>query len=107
MNRKNRIDKLTNLIQANIYMIDNHPDLKEALERENEELKKQISELQNPVKVIQKDKLLISETQSDLGWNCMAIQKNGKACTCQRKRGNYCGKHLLNYVKELEESHGD
>lgn len=40
-----------------------------------------------------------TETSKDLGWNCLAIKKDGEQCISFRKYGKFCKKHLEHYIR--------
>ncbi len=102
MNKKTSIRILTlqNSIIANNSIMQSHPELVSDLSDKNEKMMNELEEIKKPtIKVEKKGNI---EIGVDLGWNCIAVKKNGKACTFNRKHGRYCGRHLIFYVKELE-----
>lgn len=96
----NRLSTLQNSILANESIIKSNPEFKEDLENKNDEMRKEIESIRNPSVKIKQG--VIVEPSKDLGWNCIATQKNGTPCQSKRKHGKYCGRHLVHYVKELE-----
>lgn len=103
MNSKKEIESLRNSIKANECLIESNPEKKEYFEAQNIEKRKRIQELETPVKTHSKP-IQMGEAVVDQGDNCLAIQKNGKACQCKRVYGNYCGKHIKHYVEELNDN---
>ncbi len=105
MNKKTliRISTLENSIIANNSIAQSHPELLEDLSDKNKSMMKEIEDIKNPpIKVEKKGDV---EIGVDLGWNCIAVQKNGSPCQSKRKHGKYCGRHLIYYVKELEDKY--
>lgn len=102
MNKKTEMEiaRLENSILANNHIIKNHPELTESTKKKTEDIRKRIEELKTvPVNVVKNKEL---QAGQDLGWNCLAVQKNGAPCKCNRKYGNYCKRHLEHYVIEKE-----
>ncbi len=95
-----RASTLQNSIVANNSIMQNHPELTKKLLDKNEEMQKELDDINNPPIKVEKNGEV--EIGKDLGWNCIAVQKNGSPCKSSRKHGKYCGRHLIYYVKELE-----
>lgn len=98
-----KIDELKAKIRANKYIMEKNPGKFEDLQFDNDQMQKEIDELENPKTFIVKG----TETRAgktslgDLGWNCLAIQKNGEQCKCKRVYGRYCKRHASHYIEEL------
>lgn len=101
MNKQTEIQSLKNSIKANHDIIRVHPEREAEFTLKNAEMEKRIEELENPIKTHSKP-IQMGEEVVDMGDNCLAIQKNGKACHCKRVYGNYCGKHIKHYVEEMQ-----
>ena len=103
--KTNEIQRLTNLIGANISISKDHPEMKEKLDNENEGLKNQIEELKKvPVK---NSKVIIDSNQENaIVGKCKSnVMATGKPCTHDEVSDGYCLVHLKQRDPEKAEKY--
>lgn len=93
----NEIQRITNLISANISIAESHPELKENLGNANEKLREQLEELKSePVRRVKNNRTIIDSDQKEvtLGKCKAVVGTTNKPCCNTEVYDGYCLIHL-------------